>query len=87
VRTEDFVKTLRSMTAPAAPPSVAAPRGVGLGPDASEFETVAADPAATARAIIAAGNKARGGGDTLAPKLSDAAQQIIDAGKRRRGEG
>ena len=81
MRTEDFVKTLRSMTAPAAPPSVATPRLVS---DDAQFETIASDATATARAIVAAGVKARGGGDTLAPKLSAAAQQIIDAGKRRR---
>jgi len=47
------------------------------------FETVANDPAATARAIIAAGAKARNGCDT-APKLSATAQAILDAGKKRR---
>jgi hypothetical protein len=66
-------------------PTVAAPHGIGLGPDASQFETVASDPAATAAAIVAAAAKARGGGDTLAPKLSAAAEAILRAGRDRRG--
>jgi hypothetical protein len=66
-------------------PTVAAPHGIGLGSDASQFETVASDPAATAAAIVAAAAKARGGGDTLAPKLSAAAEAILRAGRDRRG--
>ena len=81
----DFRK-LAGLTLPKEPPTAAAPRGVGVGSDSDQYETVAADPAATARAICAAATKARGGGDTLAPKLSDAAQAILRAGAKRRGE-
>jgi len=67
-------------------PTVIAPRGVGLGADADQYETPSiGDPAAVAAAIIAAGVKARNGGDT-APKLSTLAEQILDAGKKRGGE-
>jgi hypothetical protein len=84
MRTEDFVKTLRRMTkatASAAPHAVAVPRV-----DFETFETIAAAPAETAAAIIAAGAKARNGCDT-APKLSATAQAILDAGKKRRAGG
>jgi hypothetical protein len=61
--------------------------GIGVGVDAAEYETIATDPTATAAAIIAAAAKARGGGDTLAPKLGAAAEAILRAGRQRRAEG
>jgi hypothetical protein len=66
-------------------PTVAAPHGIGVGPDAAEFETVSSDPGATARAIITAA-KTRDAGGPTACKPSTVAQQILDAGAKRRGE-
>jgi hypothetical protein len=69
-------------------PTVATLGGIGLGPDASEFETSVplVDSAAVARQIIKAGAKARRGGDDTPPKLSTTAQAILRAGRVRRGE-
>jgi hypothetical protein len=67
-------------------PTVATPGSIGLGPDASEFETPPIDAAATARAIVKAA-KSRDGGGAMMPKPSTVAQQILDAGAKRRGEG
>ncbi|KJC40290.1 hypothetical protein UP09_22555 [Bradyrhizobium sp. LTSP885] len=61
-------------------------RGAGLGVDAAEYETAASDPAGTARRIVKAARTRDAGGPT-APQMGDAAQAIIDAGKRRRAEG
>ena len=82
MRTSDFVKSLRQMTetAPVAPAAVVAPRV-----DFETFETLASDPARTARAIVDAAKMARAGGP-MAPKPSTIAQQILDAGAKRRGE-
>jgi hypothetical protein len=66
-------------------PTVAA-LGIGVGVDADQFETIATDPAATARMIVKAA-KTRDAGGPVSPKPSTVAQQIIDAGKRRRAEG
>jgi hypothetical protein len=89
----DFKKlatmTPRELAWLSGPPTVAAPpvtTGIGLGPDASQFEMVASDPGATARLIIKAA-ATRDVGGPLAAKMSDAAQQIIDAGVRRRAGG
>jgi hypothetical protein len=69
-------------------PTVAVADGIGLGPDASEYETSVppADSAAVARQIIKAGAKARRGGDGTPPKLSTMAEAILRAGRVRRGE-
>jgi hypothetical protein len=53
-----------------------APHGIGLPIDA----------AATARAIVKAAATRDAGGPTM-PKPSTVAQQILDAGAKRRGEG
>jgi hypothetical protein len=87
----DF-KTLAKLTAveeafltrKEAPTSTA--HGIGVGVDASEFETPPIDAAATARAIVKAA-KSRDGGGAMMPKPSTVAQQILDAGAKRRGEG
>jgi hypothetical protein len=62
-------------------PTVARPRFVT---DDAQFETPSIDATATAAAIVTAAKLARSGGP-MAPKMSDTAQAIIDAGKRRRG--
>jgi hypothetical protein len=80
----DF-KRLATLPLPKEPLTATAPRALGVGSDSDQYVTIVADPAATARAICAAATKARNGDDT-APKLSAVAQQIIDSGKRRRGE-
>lgn len=59
--------------------------GIGLGPDAAEYETVASNPAETARAIVKAA-KTRDAGGPVAAKPSDAAAAILAAGARRRNE-
>jgi hypothetical protein len=92
---QDFKKLAGALTplelawlAAGASPTVTSPRGttgIGVGADASEYETVASDPKATARMIIKAAALARSGGP-VALKPSTVAQQILDAGKRRRGE-
>jgi hypothetical protein len=63
--------------------------GVGLGPDAAEYETSVppADSAATARMIVKAAAARDGGGPVLSVKLSDAAQAILAAGAKRRSGG
>ena len=66
-------------------PTGALPHGIGLGPDGDQFETVASDPAATARLIVKAAKTRDAGGPTM-PKPSSVAQQILDCGKRRRAE-
>jgi hypothetical protein len=53
--------------------------------DASEYETVA-NAAATARMIVKAA-KTRAAGGPPAPKPSTVAQQILDAGAKRRAGG
>jgi hypothetical protein len=63
-----------------------APHGIGVGVDADQYETPIGDAARLASQIVAAAKTARAGGP-MAAKMSDAAQQIIDAGKRRRAEG
>jgi hypothetical protein len=83
----DF-KRLRGLAAAMTP--VTAPpitNSVGLGSDASEYETPPiGDAAAVAQAITKAGDRARGHNDTPAPKLSDTAEGILAAGRRRRAE-
>jgi hypothetical protein len=83
----DFLRLIRQQAE--APPTVRSPlgtTGIGLGPDASEYETTVApaDSAAVARQIVKAA-KTRAAGGPLAPQMSAAAQAIIDAGVRRRG--
>jgi hypothetical protein len=83
MRTAEFVKTLRQMTeatAPVAPRAVAAPRV-----DFETFETVASSQSAVAAAIIKAA-ATRDAGGPMMQKPSIVAQQILDAGKKRRAE-
>jgi hypothetical protein len=85
--TENFLKSIRALAeAPMAPPIVRSPSvtGIGLAADAAEYETKVGDPVATARMIIAAA-AARDGGGPMMPKPSTVAQQILDAGAKRRG--
>jgi len=73
-----FLKAIRS----AALPDVAHHLPVS---DFSQFETAAADPARTAL-LIARAAVTRAGGGPPAPKLSDTAERILAAGRKRRGE-
>jgi hypothetical protein len=54
-------------------------------PATEQAEPAVADPAATAKAILAAGHTARTGG-TAMPKPTGIAEQILAAGRKRRGE-
>jgi hypothetical protein len=77
---------LAALTRTEAPTVAAAPHGVGLGVDSDQFESSIPDATKLASRIVAAAKTARAGGP-MAAKMSDAAQAIIDAGKRRRAEG
>jgi hypothetical protein len=61
---------------------------IGLGPDASEYETTVllADSATVARQITKAAKLAKSGGPPL-PELSATAKAILAAGVRRRAGG
>lgn len=76
-----FLRAIRGATVP---DMTHVPRGLAPS-DYAEFETLAGDPRATARRILAAA-ATRDAGGPLAAKMSTSAQAIIDAGKRRRGE-
>jgi hypothetical protein len=79
---------LAALTRTEAPTVAAAPLGVGLGVDSDQFEThPIGDAAALAKRIVAAAKTARSGGPVLSVKLSDAAEKILAAGRRRRAEG
>jgi hypothetical protein len=80
---ESFLKSIRHRAE--APPTVTAPKGVGLGADADQYEIAVSDPARTARMIVAAAALRDGGGPPTA-KLSSTAEAILRAGARRRGE-
>jgi hypothetical protein len=90
---QDFRKlatmTERELAWLGGPPTVAAPPvTTGIVDPASfeTFETVANEPAATARAITNAAKLAKSGGPPL-PKLSATAKAILAAGVRRRAGG
>ena len=63
----------------------AAPR-VGIGSDGDQYETPPINASATAAAIVTAAKLARSGGPMM-PKPSTVAQQILDAGEKRRAGG
>ncbi len=69
--------------APNAPTDTAV-RGAGIGPDSDQYETPIGDAAALAKRIVTAGETARSGGTVLSTKLSDAAEKILAAGRKRR---
>ena len=80
---ESFLKSIRHRVE--APPADTSPKGVGLGSDGDGYETLVCDPARTARMIVQAA-KTRDTGGTATPKLSSAAESILRAGAKRRGE-
>jgi hypothetical protein len=67
-------------------PTVASPHGIGLGVDGDQYETPIGGAAKLASRIVAAAETARSGGPTM-PKPSTVAQQILDAGAKRRAGG
>jgi hypothetical protein len=86
MRTEDFVKLLRlqRVEAPAVRPT---PVTTGIIDPASfeTYETPVSDSARVAAAIVAAAKLARSG--PPAAKMSDVAERILAAGRKRRAEG
>jgi hypothetical protein len=86
MRTEDFVKLLRLQLAEA--PNVRPPLGTAIIDPVSfeTYETPVSDSVRVAAAIVAAANLARSGGPPAA-KMSDAAERILAAGRKRRAEG
>jgi len=81
----DF-KKLAGLT-PQKEPHLAAPRGVAIGSDGDQYETPPiGDAAATARLILKAA-ATRDAGGPMMPKPSTVAQQILDAGEKRRAGG
>jgi hypothetical protein len=77
---------LAALTRTEAPTVAAAPHGVGLGVDGDQYETPIGGAAKLASLIVAAAETARSGGPTM-PKPSTVAQQILDAGAKRRAGG